>query len=216
MKPSLIVLGAPGSGKGTQAEKVSKEFGYLHLSTGDILRSEIEKKSVIGLKVQDIMAKGDLVSDELVLDLLKERFKNKEKSYLLDGFPRNLTQADMLSKQLVDLGCEYKVIYFNVDLGLIKERIVNRRTCKKCGEIYNLITKPLAVNGTCKKCGPLGEIVHRKDDTEEVVDNRLKVFKEMTDPIVHYYKSKGVLIELDAQQEESKVFENLKKIINSL
>lgn len=215
MTPSLIVLGAPGSGKGTQAIKVASEYGLMHLSTGDMLRLEIENKSEIGLVVQEIMAKGNLVSDELVLDLLKKRFEKKDKSYLLDGFPRNLKQANMLSEQLSELGCEYRVLYFNVDLALIKDRIVNRRTCKSCGEIYNLISKPLSSEGACLKCGSR-DILQRKDDSEAVVENRLAVFQEMNNPIVDYYMSKGLLISINAQQDEVSVFEDLKKVINSL
>ena len=212
MKPSLIVLGAPGSGKGTQAEKISKYFGYVHLSTGDMLRSEIEKGSEIGLQVKDIMSRGELVGDELVLALLEQRFKSKENSYLLDGFPRNFTQAQMLTSKLNEVGCDYRVVFFDIDLGVIKDRIVNRRTCKKCGEIYNLKTKPLGLNGECLKCGSV-DIVHRKDDTEEVVATRLEVFKQGNDPILSYYKSQKVLVEVNAQQVESEVFNDLKKII---
>lgn len=214
MKPSLIVLGAPGSGKGTQAEKISKYFGYIHLSTGDMLRSEIEKGSDLGLQVKDIMSRGELVSDDVVLKLLEQRFKSKEKSYLLDGFPRNLTQAKMLTEKLQEIGCKYKVVFFDIDLDVIKDRVVNRRTCKNCGEIYNIKTKPFGNSGECLKCGSL-DIVHRKDDTEEVVVTRLEVFKNGNDPILNYYKSQDVLVSVNAQQTESEVFNDIKKIIES-
>lgn len=211
MLPNLIVLGAPGSGKGTQALKISKEFGYKHLSTGDLLRAEIEKKSELGQRVQSIIAKGDLVSDEIVLELLKLNLQADDRA-LLDGFPRNIQQAKMLDEQLFGNNSDVKAIYFKVDLSVLKERIVNRRTCKSCGEIYNVKTKPFAANGSCLKCGSL-DIVQRKDDTEAVVDNRLNVFKDTFEPILNYYKSTARLLEVNAQQEEAAVFNDLKRLI---
>ncbi len=211
MLPSLIVLGAPGSGKGTQALKISKEFGYKHLSTGDLLRAEIEKKSELGQKVQSIIAKGDLVSDEIVLELLKLNLQDNDKA-LLDGFPRNIQQSKMLDDQLFGNNANVKAIYFNVDLSVLKDRIVNRRTCKACGEIYNVKTKPYAANGTCLKCGS-SDIVQRKDDTESVVDNRLNVFKETFEPILNFYRGTGRLLEVNAQQDEAAVFNDLKRLI---
>lgn len=211
MLPNLIVLGAPGSGKGTQALRISKEFGYKHLSTGDLLRAEIEKKSDLGERVQSIIAKGDLVSDEIVLELLKLNLEASDKA-LLDGFPRNIQQSKMLDEQLFGNNSIVRAIYFNVDLSVLKERIVNRRTCKSCGEIYNVKTKPFAANGSCLKCGST-DIVQRKDDTESVVDNRLNVFKDTFGPILDYYKSTGRLLEVNAQQEEAAVFNDLKKLI---
>ena len=211
MLPNLIVLGAPGSGKGTQALKISKEFGYKHLSTGDLLRAEIEKKSELGQRVQSIIAKGDLVSDEIVLELLKLNLQADDRA-LLDGFPRNIQQAKMLDEQLFGNNSDVKAIYFKVDLSVLKERIVNRRTCKSCGEIYNVKTKPFAANGSCLKCGSL-DIVQRKDDTEAVVDNRLNVFKDTFEPILDYYKSTARLLEVNAQQEEAAVFNDLKRLI---
>jgi len=211
MLPNLIVLGAPGSGKGTQALKISKEFGYKHLSTGDLLRAEIEKKSELGQRVQSIIAKGDLVSDEIVLELLKLNLQADDRA-LLDGFPRNIQQAKMLDEQLFGNNSNVKAIYFKVDLSVLKERIVNRRTCKSCGEIYNVKTKPFAANGSCLKCGSL-DIVQRKDDTEAVVDNRLNVFKDTFEPILNYYKSTARLLEVNAQQEEAAVFNDLKRLI---
>ncbi len=211
MLPNLIVLGAPGSGKGTQALKISKEFGYKHLSTGDLLRAEIEKKSELGVRVQSIIAKGDLVSDEIVLELLKINLGSGDRA-LLDGFPRNIEQSKMLDEHLFTGDVSVKAIYFKVDLSVLKERIVNRRTCKSCGEIYNVKTKPFAEDGSCLKCGSR-EIVQRKDDTESVVDNRLNVFRDTFEPILKFYKESGRLLEVNAQQDEGAVFNDLKKLI---
>jgi adenylate kinase len=211
MLPNLIVLGAPGSGKGTQALRISNEFGYKHLSTGDLLRVEIEKKSDLGQRVQSIIARGDLVSDEIVLELLKVNLREGERA-LLDGFPRNIQQSKMLDEQLFGGDTSVKAIYFKVDLSVLKERIINRRTCKSCGEIYNVKTKPFASNGSCLKCGSF-ELIQRKDDTESVVDNRLNVFRDTFEPILKYYRESGRLFEVNAQQDESAVFNDLKKLI---
>ncbi len=211
--PSLIVLGAPGSGKGTQAEKISKHFGYTHLSTGDLLRSEIEKKTELGELVQGIISKGDLVGDEIVLALLKKHYAGIGDTVLLDGFPRNIQQATMLDRDLFTDPSIVRAIYFKLDLSILKERIINRRTCKDCNEIYNLITKPLSSDGSCLKCGSKN-IAHRKDDTSEVVENRLKVFSETFDPILDYYRQSGRLLEVDAQQAVDKVFNDLVNLIS--
>jgi adenylate kinase len=132
---------------------------------------------------------------------------------LLDGFPRNIQQSKMLDEHLFNKDTSnVKAIYFKVDLSVLKERIVNRRTCKSCGEIYNVKTKPFSTDGSCLKCGSK-DIVQRKDDTEEVVDNRLNVFRDTFEPILEFYKSTGRLLEINAQQEELAVFSDLKKLI---
>jgi adenylate kinase len=211
--PSLIVLGAPGSGKGTQAEKISKHFGYTHLSTGDLLRSEIERKSELGSLVQGIISRGDLVGDDVMLALLKKHYVGIGNTVLLDGFPRNIQQATMLDKDLFNDPSIVRAVYFKLDLSILKERIVNRRTCKECNEIYNLVTKPLSADGSCLKCGSKN-IVHRKDDAPEVVENRLKVFSETFEPILDYYRQSGRLLEVDAQQTVEKVFSDLVSLIS--
>jgi adenylate kinase len=211
MKPHLIILGAPGSGKGTQAAKLIDK-GFKHVSTGDLLRSEIAKNSELGQKVSGIISRGDLVDDSTVMALLKANCDVDQVSYIFDRFPRNLEQAKMLENQLLK-GRKTLAIYFSIELGILVDRVVNRRTCGNCGEIYNLATKKPVVHDKCDKCGAVGSLKQRKDDTEEVVTNRLKIFKDTVDPMLSFYKEKGVLVELDASLHESEVFKVLEKII---
>ncbi len=212
MNPHLIVLGAPGSGKGTQASRLVDQMGYRHVSTGDLLRAEIKQGSDLGKKVSDIIAKGDLVSDDIVLELLKKNCDVVKNSYIFDGFPRNTVQAKMLEDHLLK-GTKKLAVYFKLDLDLLLQRIVNRRSCPSCGEIYNLQSKKPKKDDTCDKCGAQG-LVHRKDDTEGVVKNRLDVFKENNEPLLTYYSGAGVLKELDAAMPEVEVFGALKKLLN--
>ena len=211
MKPHLIILGAPGSGKGPQAAKLV-EKGYKHISTGDLLRAEIAKGTELGQKVAGIISRGDLVDDRTVMALLKANCDVDKVSYIFDGFPRNIAQAEMLEAELLQ-GKKTLAVYFKIDLSILVSRVVNRRTCSKCGEIYNMATKPPRVSDTCDKCGATGSLTQRKDDTEEVVSNRLQIFKDTVDPMLAFYKSKGVLVELDASKQEKDVFSALEKVI---
>ncbi len=211
MKPHLIILGAPGSGKGTQAAKLV-EKGYKHISTGDLLRAEIAKGTELGQKVAGIISRGDLVDDRTVMALLKANCDVDKVSYIFDGFPRNIAQAEMLEAELLK-GKKTLAVYFKIDLSILVSRVVNRRTCSKCGEIYNMATKPPRIADTCDKCGAVGSLAQRKDDTEEVVSNRLQIFKDTVDPMLAFYKAKGVLVELDASMQENDVFSALEKVI---
>lgn len=211
MKPHLIILGAPGSGKGTQAAKLV-EKGYKHISTGDLLRAEIAKGSELGQKVSGIISRGDLVDDSTVMALLKANCDVDRVSYIFDGFPRNFAQAEMLEAELLQ-GRKTLAVYFNIDLGILTDRVVNRRTCGNCGEIYNLTSKPPRVSNVCDKCGSVDSLKQRKDDTVDVVSNRLKIFADTVDPMLKFYKSKGALVELDASLQESAVTNALDKIL---
>ena len=210
MKPHVIILGAPGSGKGTQAAKLV-EKGFKHISTGDLLRGEIAKGSELGQKVSGILSRGDLVDDNTVMALLKANCDVDKVSYIFDGFPRNIAQAEMLEAELLH-GRKTLAVYFKIDLGILIDRIVNRRTCEGCGEIYNLATKSPRVSDVCDKCG--GNLKHRKDDTREVVTNRLKVFTDTVEPMLAFYKSKGVLVEIDASLKEQEVFTVLERVVS--
>ncbi len=213
MKNNLIILGAPGSGKGTQALKLVKDYGYKHLSTGDLLRSEIAKGSDLGKKVSGIISAGNLVDDLTVLELLKANCNLGQTAYIFDGFPRNYEQAQMLEKSLLSDVKNYKAVYFEINLDSLVERVVNRRTCKNCGEIYNTKTKPAKNEVDCQACGGSGTVVQRKDDTLEVVSNRLNIFKDTIGPMLNYYESKGLLVKLDASKDEKALFEDLKSAI---
>lgn len=212
MKPHLIILGAPGSGKGTQAANLV-EKGFKHISTGDLLRSEIAKGTELGQKVSGIISRGDLVDDNTVMALLKANCDVDKVSYIFDGFPRNIAQVEMLEAELLQ-GRKTLAVYFKIDLGVLIARVVNRRTCGSCGEIYNLSTKAPRVANVCDKCGSKDSLKQRKDDTEDVVSNRLKIFADSVDPMLAFYKSKGALVEIDASKQEKDVFSELEKVIN--
>ena len=212
MRPHLIILGAPGSGKGTQAAKLVDK-GFKHISTGDLLRSEIAKDSELGQKVSGIISRGDLVDDKTVMALLKANCDVDRVSYIFDGFPRNVAQAEMLEAELLK-GKRTLAVYFKIDLSILIARVVNRRTCSNCGEIYNLNTKAPKVLDVCDKCGGIGTLKQRKDDTEEVIANRLKIFKDTVDPLLAFYKSKDELVEINASEQEKDVFSALEKLIS--
>ncbi len=211
MGRNLIFLGAPGSGKGTQAKLMVSECGYNHLSTGDLLRAEVAKQSPLGLKAKEIMKSGALVSDDLVLELLKINCDLDKHNYVFDGFPRNMAQAKAL-EEVVLKGHESLAMYFFIDLNLLKERLVNRRACPGCGSIYNLISTPPKAENVCDKCGHKG-LVHREDDKEEAVVNRLKVFESTITPVLDYYESKGVLRRVDASKRVDEIFSEVKKVL---
>ena len=210
-KPQIILLGAPGSGKGTQAAKIV-ELGYNHVSTGDLLRAEIKKASNLGKKIQDLIGNGQLVDDQTVLDLLQANINLAKGEYIFDGFPRTEVQATMLDKQIVKKA-KAVAIYLDVSLDELVSRIVNRRTCGGCNEIYNLINKPPKKEGVCDLCGK--GLVHRKDDNKETVQNRMDVFKEQIDPILSYYETKGMLKKVDASINPDTTFKQIRKIVES-
>ncbi|EQC52744.1 adenylate kinase [Bacteriovorax sp. DB6_IX] len=212
MKPQLILIGAPGSGKGTQAKNLIDEMGYNHISTGDLLRAEIAKGSELGQKLKSILDAGNLVDDATVLELLNANCELEGKSYIFDGYPRNLEQAKALDEHVLK-GANSMAIYFDIDLEILIERIVNRRTAPKSGEIYNLITRPPKVPGKCDVSGE--DLVHRKDDNEDTVRNRMNIFKENVDPILEYYEGQGRLQRVNAASSAVEVFELIKKIIDN-
>ncbi len=189
----LVLIGSPGAGKGTQAKVLSKHFGIAHISTGDLLREETNLKTEIGLKIIDIMNAGKLVSDEIVEVLLSNRIKKGDckNGFILDGYPRNVEQAEGLSAVVGNID---KVVLISVDDNLIIERMVGRRGCPKCGQMYHIKYNPPKEDGVCSECG--SELVQRKDDNEETVKNRLSVYHTSTSPIIDYYKNKGLLLEI--------------------
>ena len=197
---NIILLGAPGAGKGTQATRISEKYGLPHISPGDIFRDNIKRGTEIGLLAKSYTDKGQLVPDEVTCKIVEGRLAEEDckGGYLLDGFPRNLFQAQELDKfSKVDA-----VINIEIDLSLLMDRLCGRRVCKSCGESYHVNF----LNGktTCDKCG--GELYQRKDDNEETVGNRLKVYTEQTAPLIDYYKNKGVLIEIDGVGAIDEVF----------
>ena len=210
MKPQLILLGAPGSGKGTQANKLISEFGYNHISTGDLLRAEVKKASELGKEVETIINSGNLVSDEIVLKLLKANCNINDNIYIFDGFPRNLDQAKSLTEEILN-GSNYLVIYFEMSTEVLVERITHRRIARNSGKIYNLLSNPPRIHGKCDVSGE--DLIHRKDDNEETVKNRINIFKNSIDPIISYYNENSNLEVLDASSGPDKIFKDLIKLI---
>jgi adenylate kinase len=206
----LIFLGAPGSGKGTQASRLVKEQGYRHISTGDLLRAEIAKGSSLGKKVEGILKEGKLVDDAVVLELLKANCTIEKNSYIFDGFPRNLEQAKALEANVLKK-INAKAIYFEIDTDVVVERIVNRRVAKKSGEIYNLLTRPPRVPGKCDVSGE--DLIHRDDDREETVRKRMDIFIAEIQPMLDYYKAKDCLYRLNADQSSAEVYEQIVSLI---
>ncbi|MDH7508079.1 MAG: adenylate kinase [Methanomassiliicoccales archaeon] len=202
---ALVLLGPPGSGKGTQAARLAEELKLIHISTGDMLREAIRKGTTIGLKAKNYVDRGELVPDEVVTELIREKISGMSGVLLFDGYPRNLVQAKMLDEIVLVKAA----INLDVDENKIVERLTKRRTCKQCGAVYNLETNPPAIPGKCDKCG--GELYQRSDDTEGVVRQRLRIYKEATLPLIEYYRKKGVLFEVNGDGSIDEVFERIRK-----
>ncbi|RLI84371.1 adenylate kinase [Archaeoglobales archaeon] len=214
---NLILLGAPGAGKGTQAKLIVSKYNIPQISTGDMLREAVAKQTELGKKAKEYMDKGELVPDDVVIGIVKERLAQPdcEKGFILDGFPRTLKQAEALDKILDELGKKIDaVINVAVPEDEIVRRIVNRRTCKKCGAVYHLIYNPPKESGKCDKCG--GELYQRDDDREETVKERLKVYKAQTEPLIDYYSKKGLVYDVDGAKSIDGVFEEIKEILDKL
>jgi adenylate kinase len=207
----LIIFGPQGSGKGTYASRLSQKFGIPAISTGDLLRS-MREDPVNGKLIKEYQDKGLLVPDELVLKILKERIAKEDAKhgFILDGFPRNMSQANALDKMIK---MDYAVL-LNVPEWILLKRLSNRRTCKSCGTIFNVLTLPPKVEGICDKCG--GMLYQRPDDTEESIMRRLSIFKKDTEPLVNYYKEKGILREISCDRLDSPPEENVQKILDVL
>lgn len=196
--PAVIFLGPPGAGKGTQAKLVASRFNVPHLSTGDMLRDNVSRGTELGLLAKPVMERGELVSDALVLRMVEERIARPDcrNGFVFDGFPRTVAQAEALDGILAKQGIGAPaVIYFNVAEDVLIRRLAGRRTCKACGEIYNIYDRPPKVDGRCDADG--GELVQRADDKPEVIRERLAAYDRQTKTLVDYYRSQGVLHEVD-------------------
>lgn len=207
----IIMLGPPGSGKGTQAFLIEDKYGFPKISTGDLLRWEVEEKTALGLKAKEAMDKGHLVSDELVVEIVKKRtaVEDCKQGYVLDGFPRTISQAKSLEK--IDKRKEEVVLDFQVKESTLIKRLSSRRICADCGAVFNLEVKPTKKEGICDVCG--GILTQRQDDEPEVVRERLKVYKKQTEPLVNYYKKKRVYFQIDAEKTIPEVFKQVSEIL---
>jgi len=208
----LIFLGAPGAGKGTIAKMVMEKYNIPQISTGDIFRENIKSMTELGKKAKEYLDKGELVPDEITVGMVKERLAKDDckNGYILDGFPRTIPQADALE----NIGRIDKVIDFQARDDVIIQRLSGRRTCKKCGAIFHVVNIPPKVEGICDKCG--GELVQRSDETEDVIKNRLEVYKKQTAPLIDYYEKKGMLAAVDANTSPEPIFAATVKVIESI
>ncbi len=207
---NIILLGAPGAGKGTQASKISDGYGLPHISTGDIFRENIKNQTPIGVLAKSFIDKGQLVPDEVTCKIVEERIARDDckNGYMLDGFPRTIAQAEVLDKITnIDL-----VINIQVDFGEVMERLCGRRVCKDCGESYHVSR----LNGatTCSRCG--GELYQRKDDNPETVQSRLEVYRSQTEPLIAYYTEKGVLFNVISDSTPEATYEKVSAKLNTL
>ncbi|MCR5291886.1 MAG: adenylate kinase [Eubacterium sp.] len=210
----IIMLGAPGAGKGTQAKMIAAKYSIPHISTGDIFRSNIKQGTELGQKAKEYMDKGLLVPDELVVDLIMDRFQQDDakNGYVLDGFPRTIPQAEALDKALAAAG---EAVDFAINVEVPDENIVNRmsgrRACVGCGATYHIVYNAPKVEGVCDTCGE--KLILRDDDKPETVLNRLSVYHEQTQPLIDYYTEKGIEKEVDGTQDMNKVFDDIVAIL---
>lgn len=216
-KKELIFLGPPACGKGTQTDKLAKFLNFPHVDTGSLLRNEIKNETQEGKFAKTFIDKGELVPADLVAKIIKNRLLQDDckNGFILDGYPRSVEQADILEeiKKEINEGtdADFRAIYFDIDTNVLVERIVNRRSCPVCGEIYNLEFKPPKVEGHCDKDG--AELTQRKDDTREVAQARFDTYFKETAPLIEYYKSKGVLKTINANGTIDEVWERLLEVI---
>ena len=217
-KKELIFLGPPACGKGTQTNKLAEYLKFPHVDTGSLLRNEIKNNTEAGIEAKKFIDKGQLVPADLVAKIIKNRLSKDDckNGYILDGYPRSLEQAEKLEIINQEINSDnndvdFRAIYFDIDTNILVERIVNRRSCPVCGEIYNLEFKPPKTEGYCDKDG--AELVQRKDDTREVAQARFDTYNHETAPLIDYYKQKGVLKTIDANGSIDEVWERLLEVI---
>jgi adenylate kinase len=216
----IVLLGAPGSGKGTQSQRLVARHGIPQISTGDLLRATRQKDTELGHKVKEAMDAGRLVDDEIVLDMIRERLgePDAQPGFILDGFPRNIAQAKALDTLLGELGKPLDtVVQMDVDYSELTRRIAGRRTCSNCGRVFNLLTCPpgQAESETCPKTGGPHQLFQRPDDNEATVAERLKVYDEKTKPLIEFYRDQGILRAIDAEGELDEVTERLENALGT-
>ncbi|NOZ52198.1 MAG: adenylate kinase [Gammaproteobacteria bacterium] len=213
----IVLVGAPGSGKGTQAKMLVEKYGIPQISTGDLLREAVVAKTPLGLQAKTAMDAGQLVSDQIVLSMIKERLSDKDAShgFILDGFPRNILQAKALDKLLVQLGKPLQgVILIDVDFDLLIQRITGRRSCSSCGAVYNIYTTPSKLEDHCDRCG--GNLHHRADDNEATISSRLRVYEMQTSPLNEYYHQQNKHYKLQGSGDIQEIFQKICNIIDAL
>jgi adenylate kinase len=212
---NCIFVGAPGSGKGTQAKKIQESLRIPHISTGDILRAEVGQGTVLGLEVKEILAAGKLVNDELMLKIIKSRFQKSDvrAGFILDGYPRNLSQAQSLSEVFSELKIEEPIVFFfDVPKALLVSRLTGRLSCSKCGSVFHSEFNRPRLDNVCDNCGS-SPLVRRADDTEETAVKRLDVFESQTRPMLDFYHASQQLEQLDAGASLEAVTDKILKVL---
>jgi adenylate kinase len=215
----IVLMGAPGSGKGTQSQRLVERFGIPQISTGDLLRSAVARGTAYGLRARAAMDAGGLVADEIVLGILRERLAERDAAagFILDGFPRNLAQAEALSSMLDAIGAPLNaVLLLEVDYAQIVKRISGRRTCQQCGRVFNIHTAPPGSPPHCDRCKDQPTLVQRRDDEEPTVRRRLEVYERETRPLAKHYEALGLLRTVDANASVDEVTTRLIAVIESL
>ncbi|WP_110113937.1 adenylate kinase [Bacillus sp. CGMCC 1.16541] len=214
---NLVLMGLPGAGKGTQAERIVETYDIPHISTGDMFRAAIKEGTQLGLKAKSFMDQGALVPDEVTIGIVRERL-NKEDcqtGFLLDGFPRTVAQAEALEAILEELNKKMTyVINIDVDQSILMERLTGRRICKDCGSTYHLVFNPPTKEGVCDKCG--GELYQRADDNEETVANRLEVNVKQSQPLLSFYEERGYLRNINGDQDINNVFDDIRNLLGGI
>jgi adenylate kinase len=213
----IVMLGAPGSGKGTQAQRLVERYKLPQISTGDLLREAVDAGSALGRQAKAAMDAGQLVSDEIVLAVIHERIMRPDarKGFILDGFPRNLQQAEALDQLLTGLGQPLSLaLLIAVDVDALLQRLVGRRTCLSCGAMYNMFYSPPHIDGRCDECG--GKLRHRADDNEETIGNRLRVYETHTIPVIEYYKEQEKLRTVQGVGEIADIFKAVVKVVEDV
>jgi len=215
-------MGAPGSGKGTQSQRLVDAYGVPQISTGDLLREAVAKATdaakatEFGLRAKAAMDAGKLVDDATVLGMIRERLAQPDalKGFILDGFPRNIAQAEALDRLLRDLSRPLDaVVLLNLDLGILFKRLTGRRICQDCGRVFNVYTTPPGSPPPCERCGDMPRLVQRPDDKEEVIGKRLEVFEAQTKPLIQYYEAAGLLRVVNAAADVETVFQNIRRVV---
>jgi adenylate kinase len=214
----IVLLGAPGSGKGTQSQLLVKAHGIPQISTGDLLREAVAKGTELGLRAKAAMDSGKLVDDATVLGMIRERISRPDaaEGFILDGFPRNIPQAEALTKLLDELGTPLdSVVLMNLDLGRLFKRLSGRRICQDCGQVFNVYTSAGGGGASSAQCGDSHRLIQRPDDKEDVISKRLEVYEAQTKPLIAYYENAGLLRPVDADADVDTVFKSIERAVRS-
>jgi adenylate kinase len=212
----IVLLGAPGSGKGTQSQLLVQSYGIPQISTGDLLREAVGKATELGRKAKAAMDAGKLVDDATVLGMIRERLAQPDarKGFILDGFPRNIIQAEALETLLGELASPLQaVVLLNLDLSILFKRLTGRRICEGCGRVFNIYTSPAGISPHCDECGGKSRLIQRPDDKEEVIGKRLEVFEAQTKPLIKHYEQRGLLRIVDADAPVQSVFNSIQSAV---